>query len=120
MKAPTTLLVVIVVLLACVTSGRGTSGVRVPGEESIKVIVHTSANPIRAVQGARVVILGDDGRELGTSTTDARGTAFVGYRPGVGRPLFVLVEATDCYISGLRWEPALSEYYIRVIGRAAL
>jgi uncharacterized protein YfaS (alpha-2-macroglobulin family) len=89
-------------------------------QESIRVVVQTSATPLRAVQGARVLILADDGTELAASTTDARGTAFLRYRRGGERPRFVLVEAIDCYISGLRWDPRVTEYYILVTGRAAL
>jgi len=121
MKAAITIFLTVVVLLGCSAFVPGTPRSTIAVPEKITVIVHTSNDPLRPVKGARVVILGTDGSELATATTDARGTAFVDYKRGVGaRPLYVLVEATDCYLSGLRWEPSFSEYFILVTGRAAL
>jgi uncharacterized protein YfaS (alpha-2-macroglobulin family) len=120
MKAAITLFLTVIVFLACSTFAPGTPRGAAAVSEKISVIVHTSSDPLRPVKGARVVILGSDGSELATSTTDASGTALVDYKPRVGaRPLYVLVEATDCYLSGLRWEAGFSEYFILVTGRAA-
>jgi hypothetical protein len=88
--------------------------------EPISVIVRSSSTPRRAIQGNRVVVLGADGSELAESSTNSGGAAFLQYKPGVVHPLFVLVEAYGCYVSGLRWVSDASEYYILVTGRAAM
>jgi uncharacterized protein YfaS (alpha-2-macroglobulin family) len=83
------------------------------------VIVRTMSLPRRAVEGALVYILAANGQRLASATTDSTGRVALRGVKGKNHPVYVLVEATNCYISGVRWVPGLEEYYILVGGMAA-
>ena len=66
----------------------------------------------RPVQNARVTIIGADGKEVSSGATDAAGVASVAEPPSGTTPKYVLVEARQYFISGLRWIDGVREYYI--------
>lgn len=85
----------------------------------VTVIVRTMSVPRHAVEGALVYVLAANGQRLASATTDSTGRVALRGVKGKNHPVYVLVEASNCYISGVRWVPGLEEYYILVGGMAA-
>lgn len=76
-----------------------------------RVEVVNSSNH-RSVKGARVFVLSEEGKELASSSTDERGIAVLPILPESHHPKYVIVEHPAFFLSGMRWQPGLEEYYI--------
>jgi hypothetical protein len=93
----------------------GPSGVRrsipVTDSEGIRIEVLNSANH-RSVDGARVFVLSEQGKELASASTDHHGMAHL---PDLGEgdhAKYVVVEHPAFFLSGMRWQAGLREYHI--------
>ena len=96
---------------------RGAQGEGLPRavqDERVRVEVVDSANN-RSVVGARVFILSEAGTELVSSSSDAQGIARLPVVAESERPKYLLVEHPAFFLSGMRWQPGLMEYYIPVM-----
>lgn len=75
--------------------------------------VVNSANH-RALAGSRVFVLDENGQEIATTETDRDGVARLEPPAAGARPKYVLVEHPAFFISGVRWQSGLFEYYLLV------
>jgi hypothetical protein len=99
--------VLVSVLLAC-----GPQGTTPPAQsEDIRIEVVNSANH-RSVKGARVFVLSEEGKELASSSTNEQGIARLPLLSESERPKYVVVEHPAFFLSGMRWQSGLREYYI--------
>jgi hypothetical protein len=105
--SPVNAFVFLSVLLSCGPQG-ATPQAR---NEDIRVEVVNSANH-RSVKGARVFVVSEEGKELAVSSTDERGVARLPMLSEKERPKYVLVEHPAFFLSGLRWQSGLKDYYI--------
>jgi len=79
--------------------------------QEVRVLVHNAKNH-SAVQGARVFVLDADGREIAASHTDEAGVAYLPALTEKDHPKYLLVDHPAFFLSGMRWQPGLMEYYI--------
>jgi hypothetical protein len=64
------------------------------------------------VKGARVFVLSEDGKELVSASTDEHGIARLPVLAESDRAKYVVVEHPAFFLSGMRWQSGLKEYYI--------
>jgi hypothetical protein len=95
-------------LLAC--GPKGTAPLT--QSENIRIEVVNSANH-RSVKGARVFVLSEGGKELASSSTNEQGIARLALLSESERPKYVVVEHPAFFLSGMRWQSRLREYYVR-------
>lgn len=103
--------VLVGLLLAC-----GFQEATLPGKaegKDIRIEVVNSANH-RSVKGARVFVLSEAGKDLASSSTDEQGIARLPVLAESEQPKYVLVEHPAFFLSGMRWQSGLMEYYILV------
>jgi hypothetical protein len=84
-----------------------------PDEGRVRVEVVNSSNH-RLIAGAKVFVLGETGTELAAGTTDDHGVAILRVPVARERPKYILVEHPAFFLSGMRWQAGLQEYYILV------
>lgn len=65
-----------------------------------------------SIDGARVFVLDESGKELVSVNTDRNGLARIPAIDQSARPKYVLVEHPAYFLSGLRWIAGSEEYYI--------
>lgn len=99
--------VLVSLLLAC--GPKGTAPLT--QSEDIRIEVVNSANH-RSVKGARVFVLSEEGKELASSSTNDQGIARLPVLGENDRPKYVVVEHPAFFLSGMRWQSGLREYYI--------
>src|SRR5262245_49225175 len=101
-------IVAVAMLMGCLVSS---APLTITAQKAILVQVANGAN-YRAIQGARVFILGNNGRELAVTTTDAMGLAHLPLLSATEGAKYVLVEHPAFFITGMTWHPDQEEYYI--------
>ena len=101
--------VLVSVLLACGSQGAAPPDRTQTGDLRIEVV--NSVNH-RSVKGARVFVLSEEGKELASSSTNEQGIARLPLLGESERPKYVVVEHPAFFLSGMRWQPGLREYYI--------
>ena len=84
-------------------------------QDRVRVTVVDSENN-EVVSNARVFVLSEDGEELAAATTNAQGIAALSGIDEARRPKYVMVEHARAFLSGLRWQSGLEEYYILLVG----
>jgi len=99
--------VLVSVLLACGSQ----EAAPLTQSQDIRIEVVNSAN-YRSVKGARVFVLSDEGKELTSSSTNEQGIARLPLLGESERPKYVVVEHPAFFLSGMRWQSGLREYYI--------
>lgn len=101
--------VIVSVLLTC--GSQGAPLVHHSESQGIRIEVANSANH-RSVSGARVFVLSEEGKELASASTDDHGIAHLPDLGEADRAKYVVVEHPAFFLSGMRWQAGLREYYI--------
>ena len=81
------------------------------GDETFRVRVANASNH-RSIKEARVFALSVDGKELGSATTDDDGIARLPLLEENQHPKYIVVEHPAFFLSGMRWQAGMEEYYI--------
>jgi hypothetical protein len=80
-------------------------------DKNVRVEVANSSNH-RSIKDARVFVLSEEGKELGSATTDGHGRATLPFLEESLHPKYIVVEQPAFFLSGMRWHAGLEEYYI--------
>ena len=81
------------------------------GDKTFRVEVANSSNH-RSIKEARVFVLSADGKELESATTDDHGIAVLPLLEENQHPKYIVVEHPAFFLSGMRWQAGMEEYYI--------
>ena len=103
---------VVAVVVAVVVVAIGMASTSKP-ESKVVVEVVDSGSRSR-VAGARVFVLSDQGKELASAWTDQSGRASLSTLSAEMKPMYLLVDHPNFFISGLKWMPGRLEYYVLV------
>jgi hypothetical protein len=101
---------VVVLISIAVAVGQAKAFPR-PNDVSISVVA-VDGGSRAAVAGADVFVLGEDGKRLAMAKTDSNGQAILALSLAKGVPQYVLVDHPHYFVSGLRWDDRLREYYV--------
>ena len=107
-------------IVVCVVSASGArpqAPTGVPQAKSVVVDAQREGDYL-PLEGARVFVIGTDGRDLAVAVTNKVGRAVLRYVDASERPRYVLVEMQGYFVTGLPWRPGLLEYWILVGGIA--
>jgi uncharacterized protein YfaS (alpha-2-macroglobulin family) len=80
-------------------------------DKIISVEVVNSSNH-RAIKDTRVFVLSVEGQELASATTDDHGLAALPRLEESQHPKYIVVEHPAFFLSGMRWQAGMEEYYI--------
>jgi len=80
-------------------------------DKIIRVEVVNSSNH-RAIKDARVFVLSVESQELASAITDDHGLAALPRLEDSQHPKYVVVEHPAFFLSGMRWQTGMEEYYI--------
>ena len=83
------------------------------GAKTFRVEVANASNH-RSIKEARVFVLSADGKELESATTDDHGIAVLPLLEESQHPKYIVVEHPAFFLSGMRWQAGMEEYYILV------
>lgn len=81
------------------------------GDKTFRVEVANASNH-RSIKEARVFVLSADGKELESATTDDHGIAVLPLLEENQHPKYIVVEHPAFFLSGMRWQAGMEEYYI--------
>jgi hypothetical protein len=80
-------------------------------DKSFRVEVANASNR-RSIKEARVFVLSVDGKELESATTDDHGIAVLPLLDESLHPKYIVVDHPAFFLSGMRWQAGMEEYYI--------
>jgi hypothetical protein len=80
-------------------------------DKTFRVEVANASNR-RAIKEARVFVLSAEGKELESATTDNHGIAVLPRLEENQHPKYIVVEHPAFFLSGMRWQAGMEEYYI--------
>lgn len=80
-------------------------------DKTVRIEVADSSNH-RSIKDARVFVLSAEGKELASATTDNHGVAVLPFLGEGDHPRYVIVEHPAFFLSGMRWQAGLDDYYV--------
>jgi hypothetical protein len=81
------------------------------GDRTVRIEVVSSSNH-RSIKEARVFVLSTEGKELASATTNDHGIAALPFLEESQHPKYIVVEHPAFFLSGMRWQAGMEEYYI--------
>ena len=81
------------------------------GDRTVRIEVVNSSNH-RSIKEARVFVLSTEDKELASATTNDHGIAMLPSLEKNQHPKYIVVEHPAFFLSGMRWQAGLEEYYI--------